>query len=375
MVDLRPFQAKTLAALEPETSSERHVLCIAPTGAGKSLIYERAAATAGRRTLLITPLVALARQQFRKLEEQGIPVTLGAGEKSNSLPPSQSGVWILSPEMLQSPLRLKTLENWKPNQLVVDECHCLWDWGETFRPAFLQIPEVLKRFHIPKSLWLTATLPLQARIALRTLLPHPPIEIGGFDLPPRLKLNISRVSWTDRTEATVDWISKRKGAGIVFVSTRGDTLRLSRLLEAIGKKALPYHAGMSVEERRNSEAQIRDKIPDVIVATSAFGMGMDYPHLSYALIWQSPPSILSLVQTVGRVGRNPTIPGEVILFWDKEDFQLLEWTVKDSKKRRHELIELSDFFSSWKCRTAWLRNYFDGTQSLDNCLRCDICAS
>src|SRR5262249_24821920 len=156
---LRPFQQAALEALV----HPGHVLCVAPTGSGKSLIYERAAQKPGRRTLLITPLVALARQQHERLSARAT-ATLGAGSGSQGPPPgAESGIWLASPESLQSPRSLPALRRWRPDFLVVDECHCLWEWGESFRPAFRAIPGLLRELAIDSSLWLTATLPPEAR--------------------------------------------------------------------------------------------------------------------------------------------------------------------------------------------------------------------
>lgn len=373
-MNLRPFQLEALNLLGGPHSKEAHLICVAPTGSGKSLIYERAAAHPQRRTLLLTPLVALARQQFQNLKSLGIPVTLAAGEPVALPPPAQSGAWILSPEMLQTPHRQRMLKSWKPNFLVVDECHCLWDWGEAFRPAFLQIPQLLKDYPIEQSLWLTATLPQAARRALREMLPTPCLELGGFALPGTLKIKVQKMSWPDRIQGVLNWVSRQRGGSIIFVGTRADTLRLSRLLKAIGKPVVAYHGGLSVEERKNIEVLVKNQQVDVVIATSAFGMGMNYPHLKSVLLWQSPPSLLALVQTIGRVGRGEGARGEATLFWDAGDFQLLEWMLGKSTRRRQDLIELFEFYHSQQCRRRWLKNYFDGQAPSENCGNCDICS-
>jgi ATP-dependent DNA helicase RecQ len=370
---LREFQKATLRALENNGNETSHVLCIAPTGSGKSLIYERAASIDNRRTILITPLVALARQQSAKLNQLGIPTRLGIGGESKLPPRESSGIWIMSPEMLHFPIRQSMLTQWKPNLLVVDECHCLWDWGEHFRPAFLQIPDLLSKYSIPRSLWLTATLPFEAKLHLRKSLPAPFTEIGGFDLPKGLELTLHRIEFRKRIDFLIQWIRKQKSSGIVFVGTRDVSVRLSRLITASGKKAIAYHAGMSQEERRNAENLISKQMIEVVVATTAFGMGMDYPHLSYVVLWQIPHSILSLVQTIGRVGRSLSSKNDAIIFWDYDDFRLIEWTVKNSKRRRKELTDLLHFLESTECRRRWLIRYFDQIENSVCCQQCDVC--
>ncbi len=370
---LRPFQLQALRILSVPFDQKTHLLCIAPTGSGKSLIYEQVAATPGRKTLLITPLIALARQQFETLKAMNLAVTLDVGqnERFSNTPLT---AWILSPEKLQWQVRWQKIQTWHPNFLVVDECHCLWEWGERFRPAFYSIPRLLKNNFIPQSLWLTATLPMAARLHLRTLLPQPLIEMGHFELPPHLHLMIQEIPLIHRIDFLCTWLQKQTGAGILFVATRNSTLRLGRLLEATGKKVFLYHAGLSTEERKNTEKLILKKIPDIIITTSAFGLGMHYPHLNYVILWQAPTSILSLVQKIGRVGRNPDQPSTALVLWSREDFQLLEWTIQNSNQRRQEMSELLLFLESKACRSIELSHYFDPqTQNQTACGHCDQC--
>lgn len=363
MFELRPFQKESLAALESPT----HVLCISPTGSGKSLIYERIAQKGRYRILLVTPLVALARQQNEKLRALNVPVHLGAGGAGELPPPSEkSGVWIVSPESLLIDSRKKALRNWRPDVLVVDECHCLWDWGEGFRPSFNTLPELITELQIERSLWLTATLPPSARAHLLEQLPKPVTEIGRFDLPPRLSLQVERVSWIDRGDFLNRWISHRSTSGIVFVATRDAAHRVARLVEAFQLKkhsVLIYHAGMGKEERQARERQISEDAKagkaSIIIATSAFGMGMDHPHLRWAVLWQAPTSLLSLAQSIGRVGRSPDFDAEALVMWDTEDFALLEWCLGESLRRREELLAVREFLRSTGCRRNSLAKYFN----------------
>jgi ATP-dependent DNA helicase RecQ len=373
-LQLRPFQIAALEALHCNERKFNHVICVAPTGSGKSLIYEKAAAQPGCKTLLITPLVALARQQWARLKSAQIPVALGAGHESQGPPGGRSGAWIVSPEMLQIPARLAALKRWNPNLLVVDECHCLWEWGLHFRPSFSLIPHLIRDLQITKSLWLTATLPYEARVELKERLVEPVIELGEFNLPSNLFLDFRRVNWETRTQALIQHIKKMQGAGILFVTTRESAEKLGNLMTALGKKTVTYHGGLSSEERKNLESLIAKAIPEVIVATSAFGMGMDYPHLKNALLWQAPPSLLSLVQSIGRVGRHATTRGVATTFWHPDDFRMLEWTIGNSERRRKELMDVLHLLQTPHCRLAQLKFYFDRKTTLEKCGACDVCS-
>lgn len=369
--ELKPFQKEAIQALS-DSARPAHVICVAPTGSGKSLIYEEISRLSGTRTVLITPLVALARQQEAKLLSVGVEVFFGAGPQA-PLRKKKSGVWIISPESLKFAFRHRELKTFQPNFLTVDECHCLWDWGDGFRPAFQLVPDLLRSYPIQRSLWLTATLPSEARDRLRRDLPDPVIEIGQFSLPSTLFLDVRNVSWIDRTEAMIRFVQKQRECGIIFVNTRDSTARLARIFEAVGITHLIYHAGISAEERRASESLIALGKVKVVIATSAFGMGMDHPHLSWVVLWQAPPSLLSLTQTIGRVGRGKK--GHALLFWDRDDFRMLEWTTKGLARRKAELLSTLRFLSSPGCRELNLRKYFDPKLADDSyrCGRCDYC--
>jgi len=356
------FQRQALEAL----ARYHHVLCIAPTGSGKSRIYEEYVLRTGLRTLLVTPLIALGRQQCRALSSHGIRVTQGYGDR-------ESVVWIVSPESLQSARVLEALRSWVPEFLVVDECHCLWDWGERFRPAFKLVPGLIAQHGVQHSLWLSATLPWAARRELQAQLDVPLFEMGEFALPQGLSFRVQHEGWSRRPGILVDWIRRRSASGIVFVPTREATARLARLLAEAGFEAIAYHAGLCREERVILEQRIAECPEAVVIATSAFGMGMHYPHLRWVVLWQAPPSLLFLAQAIGRAGRGGR--GEALLLWAEEDFRMMEWQIADSERGAHHLYEVFQFCRSASCRVRWLQEVFNGFGTYPPCGQCDVCCA
>lgn len=372
---LRPFQEDAVRLLR----LPMHLICVSPTGSGKSLIYEKTARDVASRTVLVSPLIALARQQAARLRDQGFRVRLGAGPDADPPPDRGSGIWVVSPEkLLHSQAANDALKKWKPDFLAVDECHCLWDWGEDFRPAFRAVPGWVGELEIPRSLWLTATLPPNGEQLILGSLPEPRTRKGTFSLPPALSLDLRRVPLGLRPSRVIAAIRNLAGKGIIFVPTRKLTARVARLLSEAGIRTLIYHAGMSSEERKGVERRLAEPGIHAVIATSAFGMGMDYSFLRWVILWQAPPSILALAQSVGRVGRAGR-PGKALVFWDDDDFRLLEWTVRGSSRRRESLLAIYRYLHSDGCRESSMRSYFEtghprapGYADLV-CGRCDWC--
>jgi ATP-dependent DNA helicase RecQ len=282
---------------------------------------------------------------------------------------------ILSPEHLSNQKTQDELKRWRPEFLVVDECHCLWDWGEKFRPAFQLVPNLIKDFKIKRSLWLTATLPQAARRDLKKILGSSVVELGRFQLPEKVHLKIIRVPWPDRLQALFRWIEFHPEPGIIFAGTREVSRRIQNALKHQFSPVYSYHAGMSSEERLLIEKLIRKEGMGIVVATSAFGMGMDYGHLKWAILWQAPYSLLSLAQMVGRIGRGAGLlqKDPAIIFWDDDDLRLLEWSCT-SPRRKNELLLLANYLRSKKCRRMDLENYFENeSDSSNECGSCDRC--
>jgi len=372
---LRPFQIQALRALlNPQVE---HLVCVAPTGAGKSLIFESYIQQSQRRALLISPLVALARQHQERLDSSGIPAALGSALNPQD---PDTRVWVISPESLQHESTHRKINSWKPEFLIVDECHCLWEWGASFRPAFLEIPKLFEQHpFFKKTLWLTATLTPENRIELRSILSKqgPLTELGSTELPSQLGLFVKRVPMAERLDYWTEEVLQTEEPGIVFAGTRKNTERLASYSRHIGLKAAFYHAGLSREERLIIEEDIKKNRVQFIVATSAFGMGMDFPQLTRAWIWQPPWSLLELSQAIGRVGRAEKF-GRATVYWDPWDFRML---VRHPHTPRYVLDRIEpvrQFLEERRCRRSSLRTVFGGPKQGPTCIQsnaqlCDVC--
>lgn len=334
--DLRPFQR---AALDALARGVRHLAVSAPTGSGKSLIYERACRSYAQRSVLITPLQALGIQQSLRLEKptgtdtRPVQVALGLAVHSRERrgPPrvqwGESGIWIVSPEMLQSPAWWERLVRYRPELWIIDEAHCVWEWGSDFRPAYaalLQHP-LSQAILSARSLWLSATFPAHGLRELQLRFGEELTIQGAFQLPDHIRLIWEKVDDAQRIARLLHWLELLgRDPGVIFVSSRMAAVRVGRLLDAAGMPNTVYHAGFSPEIRRALERRLCDARAQILIATSAFGLGMDFAHLRWGIFWELPYGVLDLAQRIGRVGRSrthPTPPATTVALWSEKQLQ------------------------------------------------------
>lgn len=327
---LRPGQAAAMRAI----LRGHDAMVVLPTGAGKSAVYQLPAALMPGPTLVISPLLALQHDQVAGLNNRGVR-QLNAVQVSSAQTPKQhvaafdalaSGeakLLFITPEQLASPDRLAQVKALKPSLVAVDEAHCISTWGHDFRPDYLTLGHVIRAMGRPPVVALTATAspPVREDIAERLGLRKPRVVIGGLDRK-NLFLQAMHCPTEDhRQRRLLAFLSAVEGAGIVYVPTRRSAEDLTAHLVASGYPASYYHGGMSAGERKRKHAQFAaDEIP-VMVATSAFGMGIDKPNIRWVAHMALPDSPDSYLQEIGRAGRDGE-PASVLLLYRAEDVAL-----------------------------------------------------
>ncbi|MGW4210860.1 RecQ family ATP-dependent DNA helicase [Lentzea sp. NPDC004789] len=323
--ELRPEQLLAMRHL----LDGRDVLVVMPTGAGKSAIYQVPAILLDGPTVVVSPLIALQRDQVTSLRATTAPPAAAI----NSAQPAQANerIWrefaedrteylFLAPEQLANAGTLHRLHQARPSLFVVDEAHCVSAWGHDFRPDYLRLRHVIDRLGHPPVLALTATAsgPVRDDVVEHLGLRDATVIVAGFDRP-NLHLAVRFCTDADeRGRMVVDWVAERDGPGLLYVPTRKDAERYAAELAARGVAAAAFHAGMKADDRRRvQDGFARDEFA-VVVATSAFGMGIDKPDVRFVAHAATPGSLDAYYQEIGRAGRDGE-PAEVILFHRPED--------------------------------------------------------
>nr|WP_244968511.1 ATP-dependent DNA helicase RecQ [Rosenbergiella australiborealis] len=360
-------------------------LVVMPTGGGKSLCYQIPALVQNGLTLVVSPLISLMKDQVDQLRANGVNA-----ESLNSSQPRELQQQIfqacrrgeikllyVAPERLMMESFLDTLSEWQPAMIAVDEAHCISQWGHDFRPEYGAIGRLRERFpHLP-IMALTATADSTTRhdILQRLQLKNPFIQISSFDRP---NIRYTLVDKYKPTDQLLTYLRDQRGkCGIIYCNSRAKVEDTTARLQSRGWRVGAYHAGLDADERaRVQEAFQRDDL-HIVVATVAFGMGINKPNVRFVFHMDIPRNIESYYQETGRAGRDG-LPAEAMMLYDPADMGWLRRCLDEKSPgvsqdiERHKLNAMGAFAEAQTCRRLVLLNYF-GENRQAACGNCDIC--
>ncbi len=363
----------------------KDTLVIMPTGGGKSLCYQIPALIFNGITIVVSPLISLMKDQVEQLEEFGVPAlflnsSLSPEEYAQNVSQLKSGearLLYVAPETLLMPRTRELLSKLNVSLFTIDEAHCISEWGHDFRPEYRQLSEVRKDFPDAVCLALTATATPRVREDIRKTLEMRKSGkfVASFD---RSNLNLKIVDKVNPVEQVLDFLyTRQKQSGIIYCFSRRQVDELYMYLDAEGYPAKPYHAGLSERERtRNQEAFIKDDV-DIIVATIAFGMGINKPDVRFVIHYDMPQNIESYYQQIGRAGRDG-LRSDCLLLYSYADRRKIQYFINQKEGKEKEIAEkhlddLINFLETGQCRRVPLMAYFGETYQKDNCGMCDNC--
>ena len=362
-----------------------NILAVMPTGAGKSLCYQIPAIVSQKKTVIISPLIALINDQVDSLKQNGISVekihsNQSDNESRNSwirFRDGQSKIIYMSPERLMMPKMIEHLSRMEMGMFVIDEAHCISKWGQSFRPDYEELSKLKNLFPNTTLASFTATADSSTRndIVQKIANGKAKIILKGFDRP-NLSLSVSLKSkWADQL---LEFLSKRKGlSGIVYCLSRKKTEEVANLLNENGYNAGYYHAGLDSSLRKNVQDKFMTEEGYIVVATIAFGMGIDKPDIRFVAHVNLPSSMESYYQEIGRAGRDGA-PSDTLLIYGLEDLVLRRRMIDGSEydpsvklRENKRLDALLSYCETPYCRRKYLLSYFENECS--SCQNCDNC--
>ena len=365
--------------------SGKDVLAIMPTGGGKSLCFQLPALTLKGIVLVVSPLIALMRDQVSALKALGVNAgALTSGNTNdetetvfNDLENGNLKLLYIAPERLANIGTQRMLSKLPISFIAVDEAHCVSQWGHDFRPDYLRIGELRKLLNVPLAAF-TATADPETQNEIKDRLfdiNNPEVFLQGFDRP---NIHMSFSVKASPRKQVLDFVERRKGqSGIIYCGSRAKCETIAQALRSSGHQALHYHAGMDAEDRRISERRFQLEDGLIVVATIAFGMGIDKPDIRYVIHADLPKSIEGYYQEIGRAGRDGE-PAETMTLYGADDIRLRRSQIdeglasNDRKKADHgRLNALLGLADARRCRRRVLLRYFG--DDIETCNNCDLC--
>lgn len=384
--DFRPGQKKVVESL----LNRNNTVAIMPTGAGKSICFQIPALLFEGVTLVISPLISLMKDQVDSLRQLGIAAvyinsSVSKAQLYKDLQNISAGFYkiiYIAPERLTSEYLPDSFKNLNISMVAVDEAHCLSQWGHDFRPSYrniLNFTNSLRIKPIISAFTATATPEVKTDIINLLGLKQPNVFVTGFDRP-NLYFSVLRGEVKDKF--VIDYAKKHQDeAGIIYVGTRKDVDALQVLLEIKGIKAGRYHAGMTDEERNQMQEDFLYDNLSVMVATNAFGMGIDKPNVRYVIHYNMPKNMEAYYQEAGRAGRDG-LSGNCILLYSPQDTQLQKFLISKSTESEirqqleyKRLQSMVDYCHTPQCLRAFILHYFgefDVEEHCDNCSNCKL---
>jgi ATP-dependent DNA helicase RecQ len=378
----RPLQREICEA----SLAGRDVFALLPTGGGKSLCFQLPALARPGLTLVVSPLIALMKDQVDAMQASGVAATflnstLGEAEARSRLRGLHRGEFKLlyaAPERLMLEGWVDNLKKWNVSCLAIDEAHCVSEWGHDFRPEYRQLAKLREALpDVPlMALTATATGRVRSDIVTHLRLREPEVFVASFNRP---NLTYRVVPKDQPLKQIVEFVRKREQeSGIVYCASRAAAERVAEGLVSRGFPARAYHAGLDGESRaRNQEQFLRDDTR-IICATIAFGMGINKPNVRWIIHHDLPKNIEGYYQETGRAGRDG-LPGDCLLLFSAGDVakqtHFLDEITNDHEREvaRAQLRQMVHYAESGGCRRAELLGYFGEEFPLDNCGACDNC--